>query len=98
MIPSIIALILLVPQIGIYGIEIFKADGNITSSGVISNIIFYGSIVLELALGICTIIFCIIGISEVQKFGIGKAILNLLLPVFVIVVPILTLILIFKGL
>jgi hypothetical protein len=98
MTPSIIALILLIPQIGVYGPEIFKAEGDVTSGGVASNIIFYGSMILELILGIFTIIFCVIGVSEVQKFGIGKAILNLLLPVFVIIVPILILFLIFKGL
>lgn len=98
MIPSIIALIFLIPQIGIYGNEIFKAEGDVTSEGVASNIIFYGSIIFELILGICTIIFCIIGVSEVQKFGIGKTILNLLLPVFVIVVPILILVFVMKSL
>ncbi len=97
MTPSIIALVLLIPQIGIYGNELFKAEGDITSGGIISNIIFYSSIILELVLGICTLIFCIVGVSEVQKFGIGKSILNLLLPVFVIIVPVLVFVLILKG-
>jgi len=88
MIPSVISLIVLIPQIGIYGIEIFKADGDISSEGLASNILVYGSIALELILGICTIIFCLIGISEVQKFGIGKAILNCLLPILLIIFPI----------
>jgi hypothetical protein len=98
MTPSIIALVLLIPQIGIYGIEIFKSDGDITSGGMLSNIMFYGSVVLEFILGIFTMIFCVVGVSEVQKLGIGKAILNLLLPVFVILVPILLIALIFSGL
>jgi hypothetical protein len=97
MIPSIIALILLIPQIGIYGNEIFKSEGDVTSAGVPSNIIFYGSMILEFALGIATIIFFVIGISEVQKIGTGKAFLNLLLPVLVIIIPIFILMLIFIG-
>lgn len=97
MIPSIIALIFLIPQIGIYGIEIFKSDGDITSKGWISNILVYGSMFLEFVLGIWTIVFCVIGISEVQKLSIGKSILNLFLPVFVFLVPILIIVLLLKA-
>ena len=38
MIPSIIALVFLIPQIVIYGLEVFKEDGDLTSAGWISNI------------------------------------------------------------
>lgn len=96
MIPSIIALIFLIPQIGIYGVEIFKEDGDITSAGWISNIFVYGSMLLEVVFGIWTIVFCVVGISEAQKLSIGKSILNLLLPIIVILIPILILVLIFK--
>ena len=97
MIPSIIALVFLIPQIGIYGVEIFKEDGEITSAGWISNIFVYGSMFLEVVLGIWTLIFCVVGISEVQKLSIGKAILNLLLPLLVFLVPILIIVLLFKA-
>lgn len=90
--PTIIALFLLIPQIGIYGNEIFKSDGDIASAGLISNIIVYGSMILEFILGVWTIILCVIAISEVQKISIGKSILNLLLPVLIISVPILLII------
>lgn len=93
MIPSILALILLIPQVGIYGAEIFKSEGDISSAGLISNIIVYSSMFLELALGICTLVFCVIGISEVQKLSIGKSILNLLLPALIILVPVLLIVL-----
>jgi len=96
MIPAIIALLCLIPQIGIYGNEIFKADGDITSAGLIPNIIVYGSMILEFILGIWTIVLCVIGVSEVQKLSIGKAILNLLLPILVFAIPIIILILIIK--
>jgi hypothetical protein len=96
MIPSIIALIFLIPQIGIYGVEIFKKDGDISSAGWIYNIFIYGSLILEFIFGIWTIVFCVIGVSEVQKFSVGKSILNLLLPLFVIIVPILLLVFLFK--
>ena len=97
MLPSIVALVFLIPQIGIYGVEIFKEDGDITSAGWISNIFVYASMFLEVVLGIWTLIFCVVGISEVQKLSIGKAILNLLLPLLVILVPILIIVLLFKA-
>jgi len=96
MLPSIISLIFLIPQIGIYGSEIFKADGDITSAGWLANIFVYGSIFLEFVLGIITIVFCVIGTSEVQKLSIWKSILNLLLPGIVIIVSILTIASLFK--
>ncbi|KZS38805.1 hypothetical protein AWE51_14570 [Aquimarina aggregata] len=97
MTPAIIALLFLIPQIGIYGNEIFKANGDITSAGLISNIIVYGAMILEFILGIWTIVFCVIGMSEVQKLSIGKSILNLLLPILVFGVPIIILIFILNG-
>ena len=96
MTPLIIALLLLIPQIGIYGIEMFKAEGDLISAGIVYNLIFYGSVILEFILGIYTIIFCVLGVSEVQQFGIGKAILNLLLPLIIIVAPILIFVLMLK--
>jgi len=57
----------------------------------------YSSMILELLLGIWTIVLCVIGVSEVQKLSIGKSILNLLLPVLVFAVPIVIIFLIFKA-
>jgi len=96
MIPSIVALIFLIPQISIYGNEMFKSDGDIISAGLISNILVYFSMFLEFVLAIWTIVLVVIGISEVQKFSIGKSILNLLLPCLIILVPILLIILLTK--
>jgi len=95
--PTIIALIFLIPQIGVYGIEMFKAEGDITSASLASNIFVYSSLLLEFVLGIWTIIFCVTAISEVQKFSIGKSILNILLPLLVFGVPILIIVLIFSS-
>lgn len=97
MIPAIVALIFLIPQIAIYGNEMFKEFGDITNAGIVANIIFYGSLIIEVILGICTMVFCVIGISEVQQFSIGKAVLNFLLPVLVIIIPVLIIVLIFTG-
>lgn len=95
--PTVVGLLLLIPQIAIYGIELFKSDGDIYSGGIVSNLIFYGSILAEFILGLWTIVLVVIGVSVVQEFGIGKAILNVILPVLVIFVPILLLIWLVNG-
>lgn len=97
LIPSIISMLFLIPQMIVYGNEMYKSDGDITSGGIVSNIIFYGSMILELALGLWSLVLCVIGISEVQKLSIGKSILNLILPAIVIMTPILIIILIIYG-
>ena len=94
MTPAAISLLLLIPQIGIYGNEIFKADGDITSAGLIPNILVYGSMVLGIILGIWMIVLCVVGVSEVQKLSIGKSILNLFLPLLVFAIPIIIIVLI----
>ena len=96
MIPSVIALGLLIPQISIYGNEVFKSDGEIISAGLISNILVYLSMFLEFVLAIWTIVLLVIGISEVQKFSIGKSMLNMLMVGLVVVIPIFLIILSFK--
>jgi hypothetical protein len=83
LLPSIISIVFLIPQIAVYGNEIFK-----------SNIMVYSCMAVDVVLGVWTMILCVLAISEVQKLSIGKSILNLLLPLFVIIVPILLIVLI----
>ncbi|MBK8367927.1 MAG: YIP1 family protein [Bacteroidetes bacterium] len=97
MLPSVIGTFLLIPQIAVYGNELFKSEGDITSAGLIPNLVVYSCMFLEFALAIWTIILCVIGISEVQKLSIGKSIINALLPVIVILVPIALIMLLITG-
>jgi len=90
-IPSILSLVLLVPELSIYGVEVFKTGGDIISAGISSNILFYSALILEVILGIWTVVLLIIGVAEAQKFSIGKSIVNLLLPILIIFLPLLLL-------
>jgi hypothetical protein len=94
MLPSIIALIPLIPRIALLGKETFESNVDVMGSG--SPVIYYVSVLFELILGLWTIVLVIIGISEVQKISIGKSILNLLLPGLVILGPIAIMILLVK--
>ena len=88
MIPSILSLFFLFLQISVYGIDYFKSNTEFLDSGFGANIIFWLAFVMQILLSLASLVFMVIGLSEVQKFSIGKAILNLILPVLFIVVPI----------
>ena len=96
MIPSIVALVLLIPQIAFFGNGIFQSDIDIYDNGLVSIIIFYVTLLLEITLGIWTLVIFVIGISEVQKISIGKSILNMILPGLIILGPIVLIALIVK--
>lgn len=98
MIPSIVSILLLIPQITIFGNEVFQSSFDIFSYGLLSIIIYFIIAILELTLGIWTIVILVIGISEVQKISIGKSIFNLILPALIIVVPIAIIALLFGNL
>lgn len=85
LLPSVISLAFLIPQIAIYGGEVFKSDGDFSGAGVAGSMIFYIAMILQVALSMWSIVLCVIGLSEVQQFSIGKSILNLLLPAIAIV-------------
>ncbi|MEW5677107.1 Yip1 family protein [Flavobacterium enshiense] len=96
MIPSILAIAFLIPQLLIQRSGIFQTEDATSSTGIILNIISYGCAIVQVVLGIWTMVLCIIGLSEVQKFSIGKAILNFFLPILFIVIPIIIIIFLFR--
>lgn len=88
MIPSICVLVLLIPQILLFGNGIFKSELDAYGGEIFLTIVLYSSIILEMILGIWTLVIFVIGLSEIQKLSIGKSILNMILPVLIIIVPI----------
>ncbi|MCD1116190.1 Yip1 family protein [Chryseobacterium turcicum] len=93
-IPSILGLFFLFLQIAVYGVDYFTDFAGYLEKSVLINVIFWISFVIENLLSLATLVFMVIGLSEVQKISIGKAIINLLLPIAIIVVPILIIVLI----
>jgi len=87
MIPSIVALLLFIPNILIFGNETFQSSLELSGRGFVPIFVYYLSAFLEVMLGVWTIVLLVIGISAVQQLSILKAILNLLLPGLIIVVP-----------
>ena len=86
LIPSICSLILLVPEVIIFGDDLFKSEPiNESLFNTISWIVFG---LIEIGLAIWSTVILVKGISLIQNFGIGKSILNMILPGLVIVIPI----------
>ena len=88
MIPSIMALVFVFLQIAVYGQDYFKSNTDFLESNIIGSIVFWISFSMEILLSLASLVLMVIGLSEVQKFSIGKAIVNLILPIAFIVVPI----------
>lgn len=97
MLPSIAALVLWIPQLAMFGISVFRSDLYMEEHGVLVMAVFYGTVVVESILGIWNLVLFIVGLSVVQKFSIGKAILNAFLPVLMIVLIALFVVMIVRG-
>ena len=87
MIPGILSTVFMIPQIAVYGEGYFKSgthriieDGFLNSVGLLS-------VILQSILAIWTIVFMVIGLSEVQKISIAKSVLNIILPIFILIIP-----------
>lgn len=93
-VPSVWALILLVPELALFGKELFtsitpKIDSSLT---LIALLFLFGAI--EIGIGIWSFIISLKSIGEVQGFSAWKALLNSVLSGLVIVIPVIVLVLI----
>ncbi|OIQ27225.1 MAG: hypothetical protein BM564_13100 [Bacteroidetes bacterium MedPE-SWsnd-G2] len=77
-IPSIFYLILIVPQILIFGLDLFKTEFSQESE--VKDIIILGFALIELGLGLWSLVISVIGIKIIQGFNTVKAIVNLIMP------------------
>ena len=91
MIPAIVSMFFLIPETIIYGRAVFTSFSSFPSDGTLSNLIYNCCFILDLLLGIWSLVLWIIAISEVQKFSIAKSIANFLLSIAVIIVPLVAL-------
>ncbi|WP_395063234.1 YIP1 family protein [Flavobacterium sp.] len=83
-IPAILGLVFLIIQISIFGNRPFMSDENYTDTGILTNSIFYACEYFQFALAIWSLSLLVIGVAEIQKFSIWKAILNVFLPAIIL--------------
>jgi len=86
LIPLISTLILLIPQILIFGDDLLLEDYD--NESAIMTMTYLGFILLELILGIWSLIIFIKGVMIIQGFGLGKSIVNMIMPGLLILIPI----------
>jgi hypothetical protein len=84
LIPSLVILFVMILRIILFGNDEFKSNVDLFDNGILFTIITLFSILVEIGIGVWTLVILVIGTSEVQNLSIGKAILNLILPVIVI--------------
>jgi hypothetical protein len=80
-IPSSFSLIILAAEFVVYGADLFMASGTAVPRGVAYNYFSQTCWGIDVALGIWSAILCVIGIAELQKISIGKALIYVLVPV-----------------
>jgi len=85
LVPVIAQIIPICLTLGYFGFD--AAIGYIDLSATSSQIIFYGLLFLEFCLTVWSLVIMVTGLSVAHRFSIGKAILNLLIPVLIILVP-----------
>ncbi|RZJ81704.1 MAG: YIP1 family protein [Flavobacterium sp.] len=81
-IPVICSLVFFIARYMMLGNDIFSTD--VSHLGLTAVTLNYLFIALQTILAIWTIVLCVVGISEIQKFSILKAIANLLMPALVL--------------
>jgi len=94
MIPSVLSILLLIPQLSIAGNGLFQSSFNIFNLDLFSLYIYYTSFIISAALGIWSFVLYVIGLSEIQQFSLWKAIANMVIATLVIIVPIMILVLV----
>lgn len=91
-VPVIWSLLLWVPKIILFGEESFTSRTPMVSNNGVLHFAFLGFTVIDLVIGVWTLVIVVSVLSQVQKFSIWKAIANIILPFIVVGVPILIII------
>lgn len=94
LVPSIFSLVFLIPEIIIFGIDLFRSE--MSGANGIKESILYILGLLEFTCGIWTLVIFIKGVSIVQDFSTSKSILNAILPLFMLLILILSFVFIIK--
>lgn len=84
-VPIAASLILLIPELYVFGDNFFKSEVYSYEWNSTVALLIFG--IIELTCGVWSLIILIKGIGLVQNFSVGKSILNSILPALLIVIP-----------
>lgn len=98
-IPIIWALVIVIPEILLFGKELFQANTPVLNSSPVLKILFILFSIADFIIGIWSCLITLKCLAEAQRFSAWKALLNLVLPflLFLILVLILLLPLLLKS-
>jgi len=94
LVPSVATLVLLVPEVAVFGDNLFKTDLAIYS--LTSRTLAIAGGLAQMVFSVWSFIILLKGIMLVQNFSLGRALFNMMLPGGIIIVFIGALVLIFK--
>ena len=83
MVPSLLKLVMVAFKMVVFGKAIFSSDFYISDYSALDKVIYYGTTLVIVVVSVWSVVLFVLGLAEVQKFSIGKAILNVLLPVVI---------------
>ena len=84
--PGVVSLGLFVVQIALFGQGLFQKGGLAFGSSLAANVVLALSMGLQIGLGLWSFLLVLVGMDEIQRFSIGRAFVNLVLPVLLIIV------------
>lgn len=87
-IPVILAIIVLIPQMAIMGVEIFKSEPSFLHLSRKQTLLYLGCTIAASLLYLYSLILKVIGIAKAQNFSIVKSILNIVLSFAIFAAPI----------
>ena len=85
MVPSLIKLLMFAIKIAVFGNALFSSGFYVDDFDVFSKVIYYGTSLVSLGVTIWSSVLFVLGLAEVQQFSLGKALLNILLPVVIMI-------------
>ena len=93
--PTILGIVFIIIQIAVFGDRLFISEENYGNINTASNILFYGCAILQISFAVWSMVLLVLGVAEVQKFSIGNAILNVLLPSLILLAIIFAIVMLF---
>lgn len=89
-IPSILSVLAVLILILVFGLRVLSQSFSIETYSLVEIIIYFSMLLAQFTLGIWAFILFLVGVSEVQGFSIGKAFLNIVFSLMVILLPLLS--------
>jgi hypothetical protein len=97
-VPYFIYFYILLLQVLVLREELFFYNMGFESEGILLTAFLIISLILQFVSLIWSFVLLLVGLSVVQKFSIGKAILNLLIPALILLVPLMIIVALISGL